>query len=126
MKKNNDFKKWIALLVVNLGTSIKLIDTVIDSLKPIFLGAIIAYVLYLPARKAEDWFGKKNKKSFVYKKRRTLSIIITYLVILLLIIAMIKTVVPVISSSANDLIKSIPKNYSEIEKSVIFDNEIGK
>ena len=134
MKNNNDFKKWVSLLIVitlsillaNLGTSMKLINTIVDSLKPIFVGVIIAYVLYLPARKIENLLGQNNKDSFIYKKRRTLSIIITYLIVFLVVVGMFKIITPVITDSVNDLLKDLPKNYEEIEKSQVFNSDFGK
>ncbi len=134
MKKEKDFKKWLSLLVVitlsillaDMGASMKLIDTLVSSLNPIFVGVIIAYVLYLPAKRIETRLGKKDKGSFAYKNKRTISIVITYFVMFLVIVAMFSVISPIISSSINDLLKNLPKSFAEIEKSKALNNEFGK
>ena len=134
MKKENDFKKWTSLLIVitlaillaDMGSSMKLIDTVFTSLKPILVGIIIAYVLYLPAKRIENKLGKQDKDSFAYKNKRTISIVITYFVMFLVIVAMFSVISPIISSSINDLLKNLPKSFAEIEKSKALNNEFGK
>ena len=134
MKKENDFKKWIGLLVVitlalllaDLGSSMKLVDTIVTSLKPILVGIILAYVLYLPAKRIENVLSKKDKDSFLYKKKRTISIVITYSIMLLIILAVFSVISPIISNSINDLLKNLSKSFEEIEKSKMLNNEFGK
>lgn len=134
MKKENDFKKWTSLLIVitlaillaDMGSSMKLIDTVFTSLKPILVGIIIAYVLYLPAKRIENKLAKQDKDSFAYKNKRTISIVITYFIMFLIIVAMFSVISPIISSSINDLLKNLPKSFQEIEKSEMLNNDFGK
>ena len=134
MKRENDFRKWVSLLVVitlalllaDLSSSMKLINTVVSSLKPIIVGIILAYVLYLPAKRIEKKLGNMDKDGFIYKKKRTISIVITYAIMFIIIIAMISVISPIISTSVNDLLKNLPKSFAEIEKSELLDNEFGK
>ena len=78
-------------------------------LKPVFFAMIIAYILYIPAKRIEVLFaGLKNK--FISSKAKGISIAIVYLIALLLLTILIVFGGKVLAKNFEELIKMIP-NY---------------
>lgn len=133
MNKKKNLKKWIfifsiavcAIILANLGASMNIIGTITLSLLPIMIGAIVAYILYLPERKIEKCFMKLNKNNFFYKKRRVFSIIIIYILAGLVIYGIVNILTPIVYNSVSDFISNMPKYYKTIEESKILDSEVG-
>lgn len=119
-KKN--WKKWIYWFT--FGIAIILVYKLLDNfsqigdwfegffsiIMPFIIGILIAYILYLPCRKIEQFY---NKIKFIKKKSRILSIITVYLIVIILITLAIRFLVPVISQSFVDL-KDNFQNYFNI------------
>ena len=90
----------------NVFTIVKEFLTV---LKPVFFAMIIAYILYIPAKRIEVLFaGLKNK--FISSKAKGISIAIVYLIALLLLTILIVFGGKVLAKNFEELIKMIP-NY---------------
>ena len=90
----------------NVFTIVKEFLTV---LKPIFFAMIIAYILYIPAKRIEVLFaGLKNK--FISSKAKGISIAIVYLIALLLLTILIVFGGKILAKNFEELIKMIP-NY---------------
>ena len=79
-------------------------------LMPFVIGIIIAYVLYLPSKKIENFFKKKTK----LKHTRGLSITIVYALAIVAISIIIKFIIPIIVDSINDLVRNIQSYYNAI------------
>lgn len=129
MEEKYNIKRWLylfsiitlSIIVANLGTAMDFIAASVRALMPIIVGAVIAYVLYIPERKIELILDKTKMK----KGKRFLSIIIMYVLLGIIIFAIVKIISPVIVSSATDLISNLPKYYETIEKSELLNNEFG-
>ena len=123
MKDNKVWIKWIYAftLLVSVVCVYKLLDNfneisqflgkLFGILMPFLIGILIAYILYLPCNKVEDWLSKRKLK-IVKNHKRAISIFIVYLIAILLIIMIFTFVVPSISQSIVDLLNNLPSYYN--------------
>ena len=79
-------------------------------LMPFVIGIIIAYILYTPASKIENFFKKKTK----LKHTRGLSITIVYILAISAIALIIKFIMPIIIDSIIDLVNNIQNYYNSV------------
>lgn len=82
-------------------------------LKPFFIGLLISYILFIPARKFERFF-KKVKFKIISKRARGLAVIATYLTFILIIIIVINCIFPVLKESIVELFTNIPGYYDTL------------
>ena len=123
MKDNKVWTKWIYAftLLVSVVCVYKLLDNfneisqflgkLFGILMPFLIGILIAYILYLPCKKVENWISKRKLK-LVKNHKRAISIFIVYIIALLLIIMIFTFVVPSISQSIVDLLNNLPNYYN--------------
>ena len=76
---------------------------------------MLAYLLYIPCRKIERLY-KKNK--IIKKKARGLAVGTTYILVTIIIVIIVKTLLPMLSSSIVDLASHLPGYYDEAIKYV--------
>ncbi len=72
---------------------------------PFLAGALIAYLLYIPASRIEKNF-QKSKKKFIKKKARGLSVLITFILAILVIILLVNVILPVVTESIIELVNN--------------------
>ena len=120
VKKN--FSKWMYwfLLAVAIILVYKFLDnfTAIGNavnnfcniIAPFLLGALIAYLLYLPEIKIEKGL-EKNK--ILKKHARGLGVLMTYIIAILLIILLINVILPVVTDSIVELISNFQVYWNE-------------
>lgn len=121
MKKDKkNVKKW--LYWFSLALVLIVIYKVLDSfsaisgwfskfftvLTPFIIGAIIAYVLYIPVRKLEKLI-EKNK--FLKKRANILSVLIVYVAFIGILILAIRFILPPVVDSFKDLANNIQSYY---------------
>ena len=85
----------------------------IKVIKPFLMAILLAYLLYIPARKIEALYRKNNVLS---KKARGLSIATTYILAILIIALLIKILVPMLSDSIGELASNLPGYYDSAIK----------
>lgn len=85
----------------------------IKVIKPFLMAILLAYLLYIPARKIEALY-RKNK--VLSKKARGLSIATTYILAILIIALLIKILVPMLSDSIGELASNLPGYYDSAIK----------
>ena len=90
----------------------------IDVIKPILFAILMAYILFIPVSKIEEFLNKR-KNEFVKSKSRELSIGIVYLFIVLIIILIINWLIPYIYTSTKGLINNFPEYIRMTEKYLI-------
>lgn len=115
VKRN--FSKWlywfllgVAIILVYkfldnftaIGDSIKNFFSVIT---PFLAGALIAYLLYIPASRIEKGL-RNSKKKFIKKKARGLSVLITFIFAIILIIILVNVILPVVTESIVELVNN--------------------
>lgn len=119
IKKN--LSKWMYyfLLAVAIIFVYKFLDNVtaigqaisgfFDVITPFLAGALLAYLLYIPASRIEKLF-EKSKRKFIKKKARGMSVFITYILAILLIILLVNVILPVVIDSVIELVSNF-QNY---------------
>lgn len=85
----------------------------IKVIKPFLMAILLAYLLYIPARKIEALY-RKNK--VLSKKARGLSVATTYILAILIIALLIKILVPMLSDSIGELASNLPGYYESAIK----------
>lgn len=102
------FTVFLIYFLMNLSSIYAVIAVVIGSLKYLFYGIIIAYILNQPMKMIEAQITKRCKKdSFVYNKRRGLAIISTLVLMLLIVVVIASIVIPNLVSSLSSLFNNI-------------------
>lgn len=137
-----DWSKWIywfllgiALILVykgldNYDSVMNGIKGLMNVLSPFIVGIFIAYLLYMPARKFEEWFNKVKIK-FIRKRSRALSVITVYLIILAIIIVLFSCIMPIVFGSIADFlnnlqgyITSAAENYNKLPEDSFLKGQI--
>lgn len=115
IKKN--LSKWmywfllgLAVIVVykvldNFSAISESIGNFFNVITPFLSGALLAYLLYIPASRLEKTF-LKTKNKFLKKKARGISVLLTYILTILLIILLVNVILPVITNSIIELINN--------------------
>ncbi len=128
-QKENNIKKWLfwftfAVAVIAVYKTLDNFTAIGETLKgllgilmPFIMGILIAYILYIPCKKIENWI-KKSKWKVLRKISRMLSILIVYLVVLLLIIILINCILPPVITSVKDLVSNLPSYYTTLTKTI--------
>lgn len=119
IKKN--FSKWMYyfLLAVAIIFVYKFLDNVavigqaisrfFDVITPFLAGALLAYLLYIPASRIEKQF-QKSKKKIIKKRARGISVFIIYVLAIALIILLVNVILPVVIDSVIELVSNF-QNY---------------
>ena len=119
VKKN--FSKWMYLFL--LAVAIILVYKFLDNftaignaigkfvgvISPFLAGALMAYLLYIPASRIEKKL-LKSKKKVLKKKARGLSVFITFTIAILLIILLVNVILPIVTESVIELVNNF-QNY---------------
>ena len=126
IKKN--FSKWmyyfsliVAIIVVykfldNFTAIGEAIGHFFNIIAPFFTGALLAYLLYIPASRIERKISK-SKKKFMKKKSRGISVLITYIIAILIIILLVNVILPIVVNSIVELVSNFQVYWnSAIEK----------
>ena len=125
MKEKGRITKWLywfgfAIAVIifyklldNLTSIGSSISNFFKILMPFIMGALIAYILYIPCSRIEKGL-QRSKFEFVRNKKRTLSIFIVYIIVLLLLIILVNCILPPVINSIKDLVNNIPSYYTTL------------
>ena len=115
IKKN--LSKWmywfllgLAVIVIykildNFSAISETIGNFFNVITPFLSGALLAYLLYIPASRIEKTF-LKNRNKFLKRKARGISVLLTYILTILLIILLVNVIFPVITNSIIELISN--------------------
>ncbi len=95
------------------------ITFIISLFKTLIYAVMIAYVLNLPMKKIEEFLIQHIKKdSFMYRKRRVISMIITFIAAILLVSAIISIILPSIIESLISLMQNLSTFFMNIVKNI--------
>lgn len=126
-EKFKNWTKWmywflfaVAVITVyktldNFNDILSFIDRLFDILTPFLAGLLIAYILYIPARKLEVLYQKIKVPK---KISRPLGVFSVYIIVLLLIVLIINVVLPALSESILELTGHFPSYYESIMKNI--------
>ncbi len=140
----NHGKKWFYWLTLGVALILvyKLLDQLtniagaigefINVIRPILAGAAIAYLLYIPAKKTENFY-KTSRIKLLRNKARIFSIFTVYVVMIVIISICITLIAPVVIDSAKELVNnlqtsvvSILNKYEEVQEDTMINQEIAK
>lgn len=97
----------IALLcVIYFGYVIKLINLILSVVKPLVIGAVIAFAVNIIMKKIEKIYFPKSEKAFIQKTRRPVCVFLSFFILIGIIAAIIVLIVP----SLKDAISIISSN----------------
>ncbi len=115
IKKN--LSKWmyyfllgVAIIIVykffdNFTAIGEVIKKFFNIIAPFIAGALLAYLLYIPASRIEKKLSK-SKRKFLKKKSRGLSVLITYILTILVIVLLVNVILPVVIDSVIELVNN--------------------
>lgn len=124
----------IAIIVVykffdNFTAIGEVIKNFFNIIAPFLTGALIAYLLYIPASRIEKLL-KKSKRKFIKKKARGISTFVTYILAILLIIVLFNVILPVVIDSVVELVNNLQgywdstvARYNALPEDSIFKSE---
>ena len=100
----------IAIILVykfldNFTAISEVIGNFFDVIAPFLTGALLAYLLYIPASKIEKGFTK-SKAKFIKKRARGLSVLLTFILAILLIIVLVNVILPIVTESIIELVNN--------------------
>lgn len=122
-EKKNIWTKWLywfifAVAVISVYKTLDNFNEIgnwfknfFDIVMPFLIGILIAYLLYIPARKIENKI-KKNKMEIISKKARGISVFIVYVLAISGIALIIRFIIPAIAQSVMDLINNFQNYYN--------------
>lgn len=122
--KNKVWTKWIfwfslAIAVAavyktldNFGAITKSVKNFFGIISPFLVGLLIAYILYVPCRRAEEIYKKVKKVKFINRKARPLSILTVYIIVLILIVILVNFILPPVIQSIVDLVNNFGQYYN--------------
>lgn len=125
MKLNKSVGQWFSLVL--LGATLiavyKMFDSLADIagwigrlfsiLTPFVAGFVIAFLLYAPAKRFEEFFLARKWK-FWKKAARPLSVILAYLVLLAILAGIVYLAIPALANALMDFVNNIPTYYSNV------------
>ena len=102
------FTVFLIYFLINIGNIYSVIAVIMGSLKYLFYGIIIAYIINQPMKLIEGQIEKRCKKeSFIYGKKRGIAIVLTLILMLLLVAIIASIVIPNLDNSLVSLISNI-------------------
>lgn len=129
-EKKRTITKWlywflfaVAVITVyktldNFGEIGNWIGGLLEVLAPFVIGIVIAYILYVPTKKVEQFYLKVGKPRIIAKKARSLAVFTVYLIAIILIIMAFRFLVPVIASSIIDLVNNFQGYYNSMMQNI--------
>lgn len=102
----------------NFGAIGSWLGGLLEVLAPFVIGIVIAYILYVPAKKVEEFYLKVKKPRIIAKKARVLSVFTVYLIAIILIIMAFRFLVPVIATSIIDLVNNFQGYYNSMMQNI--------
>ncbi len=130
--KFSDFTKYfgvfvLAVLIIavyktfdSIGAIFSYIGTVLSVFAPIFVGFIIAFVLYPVCVKFESAFAK-SKNNFICSHRRGISVIVIYILFIFVVGGFGSILFPAVVHSVSDFVNQLPsiiKNVQNFSKNI--------
>lgn len=116
------FTILLIFVLLNMNAILATLGRFLKAIQYLFYGIIIAYILNQPMKLIENLITKHTKStSFIYKKRRGLSILLTIILVIVLVIVLASLIIPNLIESLISLIsntsvflQSVFRNLDEI------------
>lgn len=127
----NMYKAWIKkyggwfILGLLLIASYKLFDEllvvsnwfvgIVDILQPFLIGAVLAYLLYIPANALEKRFLRSSNEN-INKRARLLAVLVSYFAFLLILVGVIMYLIPIIRDNVTEISDRWPSYNAQVEQ----------
>lgn len=130
MKEKRVWTKWLywftfAVAVITVYKTLdnfteigNWISNFLGIIMPFIIGIIIAYILYIPARKIENIFKKVKKLKLIHNKARGLSVITVYILVILILVLTINYIVPLVCTSVVDFVNNFQGYYNTVMEKI--------
>lgn len=130
MKEKRVWTKWlywftfaVAIIIIyktldNFSEIGTWFSNLLHVIMPFVIGIIIAYILYIPARKIENFYKKFKKIKPLSARARVLSIITLYIICIAILLIIIRYIVPIIASSVVDFVNHFQDYYNIIMENI--------
>lgn len=112
--QNKSLRKYIGIFIVAIcviavykSWNMEFLGKFFSLLTPLYMGMIIAYILYFPSSKLERLIAK-TRRSFIAKRARIIAILTVYILTGVIIYAAFRLLIPVLVSNLAALIRQIP------------------
>lgn len=129
-QKNNIWTKWlywftfaVALIAVyktldNFSEIGMWLANFFKVVMPFIIGIIIAYILYIPAKKIENLYKKIKKIKIIQKKSRLFAVLTVYVIALIILILIVNYIVPIVCASVIDFVNHFQDYYKIITEKI--------
>ena len=129
-QKNNIWTKWlywftfaVALIAVyktldNFSEIGMWLANFFKVVIPFIIGIIIAYILYIPAKKIENLYKKIKKIKIIQKKSRLFAVLTVYVIALIILILIVNYIVPIVCASVIDFVNHFQDYYKIITEKI--------
>lgn len=87
-------------------------------LMPFIIGILIAYILYIPSRKVENFYRRFKRPRFISKKARPLAVFTVYLIALIFIVIAFRFLIPAVANAVVDFVNNFQGYYSTVMKAI--------
>ena len=94
----------------SFGDVLDFLGNFMSVIAPFLAGLLIAYLLYIPARSVESFYGKAKFK-IIKNRARFLSILTVYLIAIIVIVVVVNVILPVILNSVVELANNLQGYY---------------
>lgn len=108
------------MVVVNIGGIITGVNSVLKILFPLFVGAVMAFIINIPMKRLEKLYFPRSRNRFVNGSRRIVCILASILFIIAVFVIIINMVIPEIVSAAGVMVNNIPVYF---DKAIVFISE---
>lgn len=117
-------KSWIKVIVVVILACLFLkysdgifgwAGILIESIKPLIYGFVVAYILNILMRKMEKWYFPGKSGGWIEKTRRPVCVFVSIFLVLFFAVFLLLLVVPALGDSIYVLTKDIPRAFTRFQ-----------
>lgn len=125
MKNNKNIAQWVMLFLLGLALIVvyKAFDSLgwiwavllrlLSILTPFVIGFVIAFLLFAPVNRFDEFF-RKRKAKFFQKAARPLSVVIVYVLALGVVVGLVYIVIPALVAALKDFVANVPTYYANV------------
>lgn len=115
---------WVKIAVIAVvsclcvkysDTVFHLVRVIVGTMKPLFYGFVIAYVLNIFMKRLEKWYFPGHADGWAQRTRRPVCVFGSILLVLVIAVFLVIMVVPALSESIQVLTKDIPKVFQQFQ-----------
>lgn len=90
----------------------------LDVLMPFIIGILIAYILYIPSRKVENFYRRLKRPRIVSRKARPFAVFTVYLIVFIIVVIAFRFLIPAVANAVVDFAANFQGYYSTVMKAI--------